>query len=433
MLSFSCYQKNIFRKNQCHILPSLSIGNIFLNSLFLTLISLLSYYYLKYFYLKIIQNIKLEILFFTLETIVLIIMIQPLIKQKLVSKELSYKPCAVVMGKSGTGKTTLVNKLSQTNHELNKEKLNPQQENDGFYVNCYEHAFTLVNAPATDSSMGVYKHAVLLRESLTKRKINTIFFIIKYDGRFEKIIEDYFQLESLVSNYASKIVVIISYWDQSKDPENEFNEICELFAEECSNMNNLILYPEDASDSEIANLMYSCISNMDEKQLVITDEEFMLNFNLYEKKSSMNKLFEQYQKKVNLIVPENTEVIYSIKCKSTEEKHELSRTIIDNVKRELEELLQNYREKYTNRMHPLDRDTLLAEMQKENATISNEFADKVALLMSSNLFNDETSINEGKYAVQSCDNSETRQDNSQANDQSCNSKQMEQVDQQKIL
>jgi hypothetical protein len=160
---------------------------------------------------------------------------------------------------------------------------------------------------------------------------------------------------------------------------------------------------------------------MDEEELVITDEEFNLNFNLHETKSSMNKLFEQYQKKVNLVVQANIERIDSVESKSTEEQHEVSRTIIDKVKRELEELMQNYREEHVSRMHPLDHDTLLAKMEKENATICNEFVDKVALLMSSYLSNDKTSTNEGKDIIQSCKNSETRQDDQQEIDQSCNS------------
>jgi transketolase len=187
-------------------------------------------------------------------------------------------------------------------------------------------------------------------------------------------------------------------------------------------MSNLIVYSEQASDSDVANLIYSCISNMDEEELVITDEEFNLNFNLYETKSSMNKLFEQYQKKVNLVVQANIEIIDSVESKSTEEKHEVSRTIIDKVKRELEELMQNYREEHASRMHSLDHDTLLAKMEKENATICNEFVDKVAPLMSSNLSNDKTSTNEGEDIIQSCKNFETRQDDQQEIDQSCNPK-----------
>ncbi|CAF0755224.1 unnamed protein product [Adineta steineri] len=360
-------------------------------------------------------------------------MVQTLIKQKLVSKQKSNEPCAVVIGKCGAGKTTLAKKLCNKKHESDMKNPGTQQEFDCYHADCYEHVFSLIDTPATDSSTKVYKHAVLLRESLTKSKINTIFFIIKYDGRFEKMIEDYFQLQPLVSKYASKAVVIISYWEQSKDPENEFNEICEFFAEECPNVCNLIAYSEQVSNSDVASSMYSCMSNMDEEELVITDEEFNLNFNLYETKSSMKKLFEQYQKKVNLIVQENIEIINSMKSESAEEKHEVSRTIIDKVKRELEELMQNYREEHADIMHPLDRDALLAKMERENATMYNEFADKVTPLMSSNLSNDETNTNEGKCIVQNGKNPETRQDGQQEFDQMCNPKDMKQDNQEKIL
>ncbi|CAF3392510.1 unnamed protein product [Rotaria socialis] len=352
-------------------------------------------------------------------------MIQALIKQKLDSKQLLYEPCAIIIGKSGAGKTTLVKKLCNENHESNTGNSNKQQEYGRCHVDCYEHGFTIVDTPATDCSKEVYKHAVLLKESLTKEKLNTIFFIIKYDGRFEKMIENYFQLESLVSKYASKIVVIISYWDQSKDPENEFNEMCELFAEECPNMSNLIVYSEQSSGADVANLMYNCISNMDEEVLVITDEEFTLNFNLYEIERSINKLFDQYQKQVNLIVQKNIE--------SIEEKSDLFRTIIDKFKVEIEELMEHYSEANVNGMHPLDRDKLLAKMKNENATIRKEFAVKVRALMSSNLFNDERSVAETKNMVASVNSSDMKKDDQQEINQNCNNKNTEQNDEEKNL
>ncbi|CAF5214543.1 unnamed protein product [Rotaria magnacalcarata] len=87
---------------------------------------------------------------------------------------------------------------------------------------------------------------------------------------------------------------------------------------------------------------------MDEEVLVITDEEFTLNFNLYETERSINKLFGEYQKQANLIVQKNIE--------SVEEKSDLFRTIIDKFKVEIEELMEHYSEANVNGLHPLDRD-----------------------------------------------------------------------------
>jgi putative ribosome biogenesis GTPase RsgA len=43
-------------------------------------------------------------------------MTHALVKQKLTAKQLSYKPTAVIMGKTGVRKTTLGNKLCGTFH-----------------------------------------------------------------------------------------------------------------------------------------------------------------------------------------------------------------------------------------------------------------------------------------------------------------------------
>ncbi len=81
-----------------------------------------------------------------------------------------------------------------------------------------------IDTPGTDRSTEPYKHAILLREGLTATKINTIFLIIKYDTRFEKMTENYSRDELPVCKYGKKIVVMISHWDQSKNPQSDFNK-----------------------------------------------------------------------------------------------------------------------------------------------------------------------------------------------------------------
>jgi predicted GTPase len=81
-----------------------------------------------------------------------------------------------------------------------------------------------IDTPGTDRSTEPYKHAILLREGLTATKINTIFLIIKYDTRFEKMTENYSQHELPLCKYGKKIVVMISHWDQSKNPQSDFNK-----------------------------------------------------------------------------------------------------------------------------------------------------------------------------------------------------------------
>ncbi|CAF3581825.1 unnamed protein product, partial [Rotaria sp. Silwood2] len=105
-------------------------------------------------------------------------LVKPLIKQQLSPKQLSYKPCVIVMGRTGTGKTTLTNALCGTKHAAGEGAGSITRNLYRNDVNCGEYTFSLIDTPGTDSSTETYKHAFLLREALTATKINTIFIVI---------------------------------------------------------------------------------------------------------------------------------------------------------------------------------------------------------------------------------------------------------------
>ncbi|CAF3636421.1 unnamed protein product [Rotaria sp. Silwood1] len=315
--------------------------------------------------------------------------VKPLIRKQLVSKKLLYKPCAVVIGRSGAGKTTLINAICRTQHELSTRKGSISRNLYRNDVGCGRNMFSLIDMPEIDSSPVTYKHTFLLREALSATKINTIFIVIKYDSRFGKMIENYFELEQLVYNYGRKIIVIISHWDQSKNPQKNYKEICNLFEDECPNVTNLIFYSEQNYDTEVANLMYSCISNMKEERLNINDENFFFKSNIYQMKSQTKILFQQYQSKANLLEQEYTQLINSIKSSFVEDKDEALHLNIVQFKIDMEVLLQEFRQEYTNAMKELDYYVFNIKMEKENVRICDEFLEKVVSFMSYNLFDNQ--------------------------------------------
>jgi small GTP-binding protein len=315
--------------------------------------------------------------------------VEPLIKTKLTPQRVPYRPCAVVMGRAGTGKTTLANALCGTKHEAGEGRGSVTRNLFRNDVSCGNNTFSLIDTPGTDSSTETCKHAILLREGLTATKINTIFIIIKYDSRFDKMIENYFEVEQPVYNYTSKVVVMISHWDLSTNPQNSSKDICELFEEACPKVNNLIFYSERSSKSQVANLMYTCISNMKDEKLNINDADFFLRFNIHQMKSQMKISFGQYQKKADLLVQEYTELIKSVKSASVEDKDEVLHMTIVTFKDDMETLLQEFRQEHGNAMQELDYYAFYIKMEKENVRICDEFVEKVAPLMSYNLFDNQ--------------------------------------------
>ncbi|CAF3570331.1 unnamed protein product [Adineta steineri] len=269
-------------------------------------------------------------------------------------KQLSYKPIAIIMGKTGAGKTTLANKICGTVHRAGSSRGSMTQQLYQNDINCGNYPFALIDTPGTDSSKESYKHAVLLREGLTAKK-------------------------------ATKVVVVISHWDQSKDPRNDFKEICESFEDECPNVSNIIFISDQCSGSEVANLMYDCLSNMQAEEIRITDDEFYLNFNTYQMKSEVKVSFQQYQKSAKQVEQEYIELMRNLQSASTEEKDEILHMCIVQFREDMEDLLQKFQQQHVRTMEELDYYTFYIKLQNGNIKLCNEFAEKVAQLMSYNL------------------------------------------------
>ncbi|UJR11359.1 hypothetical protein I4U23_015540 [Adineta vaga] len=308
------------------------------------------------------------------------------IKHNFVPKKLSYKPCAVVMGRTGCGKTTLVNKLCGTDHQSGAGAGSVTRELYRNDVVHGKHPFLIIDTPGTNSSSETYKHAYLLRAALTATKINTIFIVTKYDCRFDTMLESCYEVERPVFDYDRKIVVIISHWDQSKEPERDRPQIGDLFEDYCS---SIIFYSEQNPVEDIANLMYNCISNMTPEQITVTDEEFFLKFNVAEIKLKIKDSVNQYRKKADALCAEYSALVVSAKSQSEEERDEILHLLIVELKYAMETLLKTFQIEHGVQMQELDYYTLYIKLEGENLKRCDDFVEKVVPLMSYNLFDNQ--------------------------------------------
>ena len=262
-------------------------------------------------------------------------------------KELNYIPCGVILGKIGVGKTTLFNLLCGTKH-LAEEARGSQTQNLYFHsVSCGNYPFNMIDTPGINSKNDTYKHAVLIRESLTAKKINTIFIILKYETRYEEIFDNFLEIQELVYKYNQKIVIMISHLDSCKNREKAFQEISTLFDNCCA---NVIFYSEKSSPNELTHLMYSCLSVMNAEILTIDDDEFFLRYNIYEQKSSLTKSIKEYE--INLAKSYND---YSEQLKSiikddllAQERDDILHCLIVSFRNEIENLGDEFQRKYSN-------------------------------------------------------------------------------------
>ncbi|CAF1597929.1 unnamed protein product, partial [Didymodactylos carnosus] len=238
------------------------------------------------------------------------------------------------MGKTGVGKTILLNSLCGTSHKTDQAVGSVTQNLFRNDVNCGGYPFSLIDTPGTDSQTEAYKHAYLLKEALTSCNINTIFIVISFDNRFERMFDTYLEIEQYVCKNDAKIVVMVSHWDMSNNPTRHFREICNLFDDYCS---NIICYFQRSASSQVANLMYDCISNMDGTKLEILDDDFFLKFNICGIKGQMKKAFEEYKRKADLLHKECADIIPAVPLS---ERDDVLPMLIVEFKNQLDLLLE---------------------------------------------------------------------------------------------
>ncbi|CAF1347131.1 unnamed protein product [Adineta ricciae] len=182
-----------------------------------------------------------------------------LIKSKLNSIALKYKSCAVVVGKTGVGKSVLISGLCGSNEHFRNTVVHG------------DVTFCLIDSPGINTLRQTPENWNLLRNALTGTYINTIFVIIKYDSSLERMLEDFNEIRGLMGKFSTKFAVMVSHWDAAQEPNDDFRKICSSFENICS---NVIFYSTDSPKNDLADLMYGCICHMSRDKLTISDDEF---------------------------------------------------------------------------------------------------------------------------------------------------------------
>ncbi|CAF0960513.1 unnamed protein product [Didymodactylos carnosus] len=310
--------------------------------------------------------------------------IQPLIKQQLDIKFIQYKAYALAMGRTGVGKTTLVNGLCGTKHEAGSghgSKTRNLFRND---TNIGEGQLALIDTPGTDSTTEAYRHAHLLRTALITGNINTIFIVIKYDSRYDKMVINYREVEIPVRGYRHKIVIIVSYWDISERPKQDFEGICNEFKKNGINC-NIIFYSNKSALETMVNLMYSCVSNMDEERLEINDNDFYLNFNLMDIKLEIEESSREFARDALSLCEEFKQTAMRVHHESVPDGDEILHMLIVEFEREMDQLLKKFTDKHGNSMATTDDYISYINMQKKTVEFCDIFVKTVRPLMSYNL------------------------------------------------
>jgi GTPase Era involved in 16S rRNA processing len=124
------------------------------------------------------------------------------------------------MGEVGCGKTTIFNKVCDTNFEAG---WSADSLTRGLVLRDSAHSyypFTLIDTPGTNSTTEAAKHAILLKEGFTCQPVNAIFVVIPNHNRPSQMLEKFDDTcqPILSKNYKHLIVLVVSHFDSCTNP-----------------------------------------------------------------------------------------------------------------------------------------------------------------------------------------------------------------------
>jgi small GTP-binding protein len=225
---------------------------------------------------------------------------------------LSYVPTAAIMGNIGVGKTTLFNSLCGTQH-IAEESEGSLTQNLYFHsVSLGNFAFNLIDTPGFNSLFSRRKLSIQIRHSLTTKELNTIFVILPFQSRYQLMLQEFFEIERIITKFNEKIVIMISKFDFCQNKEQAITLTFELFKNN-GIKNNIIFFSQNSDKFELSELMYSCMSVMKSEKLSIDDEEFFSKFHINEPNYTLDKAFENYKNILNKIYKDFSDQLNVIK------------------------------------------------------------------------------------------------------------------------
>jgi hypothetical protein len=243
-------------------------------------------------------------------------------------------------------------------------------------VICGDNAFELIDTPGADSREDSYKHAYLLKTALTSFPLNTIFIVIKYESRYEKLLQTYEELSEIFYKYDHKIVVMISHWDMAKYPAREYPTICKVFEDVCP---YIICYSEKSNKEDLANLMYLCISNIKPEKLEIPDEHFFLKYPILQIKQDLRKQYGEYKTQRLKLKKDFEDAVHA--AYDDVDRNDVLFYMVVQFKYELQMLLEDFQKEYGNQMIEIDFFTFHIQMHNENLSLIDEFSQKIGKIM----------------------------------------------------
>ena len=166
----------------------------------------------------------------------------------------------IFLGEAGAGKTSIINML--TKHKFKSNEITDQ-------IVIYEtKRFYIFDTPGFKSRYNRISNDIHIHD------LKGIFLVIKYETRFESILNKYYELTSAIpEEYEKKIVIIISHFDLSSNHQEDVQMIFKTLYEVGASVMTCSKY---FNAEDVANCMHLCMFH-------ISKDNFHLNSSFFSK------------------------------------------------------------------------------------------------------------------------------------------------------
>eukprot|EP00933_Yihiella_yeosuensis_P045692 TRINITY_DN41096_c0_g1_i1.p1 TRINITY_DN41096_c0_g1~~TRINITY_DN41096_c0_g1_i1.p1 ORF type:complete len:458 (+),score=75.54 TRINITY_DN41096_c0_g1_i1:41-1375(+) len=291
---------------------------------------------------------------------------------------------AIVMGKSGAGKTTFYNKLCETDHLATYSSTSLTRQ---LYRSEVVHGgkrFTIMDTPGTDSKEEVFKHSYLLKEALTHEPLNAIFTLVEFNDRCDSAFEEFEKsISYLKKEYHEMVVVMVSKIDRA-------NISClgrvkadyrKLFAEE--GFSRISFCSSDMSARTIAAEMVVFMQTLPKRQLYYEQADFLKYFRIADESRAQKKVVDKMKSQVHEILQSYKEVLQTSGFNRAE-MDEIIMCAIASSRYDIDQIYDKFIADFGERAVDLDCYTNSIALQKVIENAHREFRTSAKELMSYN-------------------------------------------------
>ena len=126
----------------------------------------------------------------------------------------------IMFGQIGHGKTTLLNKACNTNFKTAESGYSCTR--DIQYAYTIKGNMAIIDFPGLGSTRDTINHLKIQKNTLKVIPVRMICFVIKYDNRYDRLVQDLSTMLAIFHNYKDNITIIVTHSEKCKyvDKEN---------------------------------------------------------------------------------------------------------------------------------------------------------------------------------------------------------------------